>query len=291
LQTLGLFFFAGGFAAVRSMGAGPGTLGRLLRPVGVLAAFWAVTLAAGAVVGTPAGTLRTIAVLVISPLWFLLPYLALRAAGGPLVRVTERAGPWAVALPALAVVAGSDAGLVPSWSAVPAAWSIPWVLGIALARGRLRAGLPLLVAGAGTMAVLIGLAGYPASAVGVPGDGRSNLSPPSLLAVALAAAQIGLFLLVRRHLSGAGVLHRLVAGLNRAALPVYLGHQSVLIAVTAIVTATAGTAAPGLLTAPDGPGWIMLRIAWLPFLALTLAATIALGWRTTRRAPRGLNSA
>jgi Acyltransferase family len=303
LQTLGLFFLAGGFAAARSMpprgdgrfrvagrrvrfrsrlGRTPRGIRRLVWPVAGLLGFWAAVLGVAAAIGTPTPTLRTIAVLGVSPLWFLLPYLALRVVTTPLAKVVDRTGPWAIALPAIAVVAASDSGLAPDWLAVPAAWSVPWVLGIALAQDRLRRGLALLLTGAGAMAVLIGVCGYPVSAVGVPGDARSNLSPPSLVAVALALAQIGVFLLVRNRLSGPP--RPFAVSLNRAALPIYLSHQSVLIAVAATTSAILGRPAPGLLTAPADPWWIIQRVAWLPFLALVLAAVIKPGWRTTRRA-------
>ena len=292
LQTLGLFFFAGGFAAAASAARGapsrrpvPGPSarlrrllpGRLLRPLAVLAGVWTVGLAVAAAAGVPAPTLATVALLVVSPLWFLLPYLALRAVTGPLIRLVDRAGPGIAPAAGVAVVAASDLDAVPGWVAVPAAWSVPWALGVALARGRLdrgarRAGAVLLGAGLLAGAVLVLGAGYPASAVGVPGAARSNLNPPSLLAVALAAAQVGAFLLVhqrlRRRRPG-----RLVVAINRAALPVYLGHQSVLIAVTAAVAAFAPSA-PGLLTAPDGPGWVLRRIAWLPVFAAVLATLV-----------------
>lgn len=308
LQTLGLFFFAGGFAATRALdrraddGKPAAPTARVLarpvlvlaRPVLMLLGFWAVVLAAGAAAGTPDRTLRTVAVLVVSPLWFLLPYLALRAANRPLLRLIERAGGAAVAA-AVLVVAASDAGLVPGWPAVAAAWAVPWMLGMMLARhpraGELRvrraphlhrhAGAALAVTGAAGMALLVGLAGYPASAVGVPGDGRSNMSPPSLFAVALAVAQIGIVLIIRARVGsgcgarGAGVVGRL----NRVALPVYLAHQSVLL----VVTAAAGLVhprLPGLLTAPESPAWVAHRLAWLPLLAAALALVVAL--RTPR---------
>ena len=301
LQTLGLFFFAGGYAAARS--------GRrrllprgLLRPLAVLLGAWAVGLAAGAASGVPAGTLETIATLVVSPLWFLLPYVALSAATGPLVRLVDRAGPAVVAVPAVAAVAICDLRLVPGWVAVPAAWSVPWVLGAAAARGRLggRAGIRLAAAGALGLAVLVGAAGYPASAVGVPGDARSNLDPPSLVAVALAAVQIGVFLMVRARFGGrrpgaeqgtrrgrAGTAWW-IAGLNRAALPIYLTHQSVLIVVAA-AAALLGPSAPGLLTAPDGPVWVLWRLAWLPVLAAGLAAVA--GFRLPERVVRAIPGA
>jgi hypothetical protein len=133
------------------------------------------------------------------------------------------------------------------------------------------------------MAFLLGVAGYPASAVGVPGDARSNLDPPSLVALAVAAAQIGVLLVVRARLSGApgreaggrgGTgMWPAVEVLNRAALPIYLQHQSVLILVTA-AAALIRPAAPGLLTAPDGPVWAAQRLAWLPVFAAVLAAVV-----------------
>ncbi len=288
LQTLGLFFFAGGFGTARSLTrrratasvkTRGGTVG-LARKVSALLACWTAALAVAAAAGVPAGTLRTVTVLVVSPLWFLLPYLVLRAGTAPLIRLVDRTGPVA-ALPAVAVVAACDAGLLPGWCAVPAAWSVPWVLGVALARDRAPAGLPLLLTGAAGMAVLIGVAGYPASAVGVPGDGRSNLAPPSLLAVALAATQIGAYLLVR-HQRPAGAPR--LPSLGRAALPIYLCHQSVLIVVVAAAAALPGPPVPGLLTPPVDPSWITLRVAWLPFLALVLVAVVRPRWRTPRRA-------
>jgi hypothetical protein len=284
LQTLGLFFFAGGFAATRALDrrATPvrGRHNGLVRAVLTLLGFWAVVLAVGAATGIPAGTLRTVAVLVVSPLWFLLPYFALRALTRPGQRLLRHGG--ALIAGAVAVVAASDAGLLPGWLAVGAAWSVPWMLGMLVARDRLR--LPPVVlfgAGAAGMAVLIGAGGYPVSAVGVPGDGRSNLAPPSLAAVALAVAQIGVVLLVRARLSRPA---RPVALLNRAALPVYLSHQSVLLAVAAAATLL-HPRMPGLLSPPDGPAWVAQRIAWLPVLAAGLTALVALG-RARRRSAR-----
>lgn len=181
----------------------------------------------------------------------------------------------------------------------------------------------MLAAGVVAGVMLVVGAGYPASAVGVPGDARSNLNPPSLFAVALAVAQIGAFLLIRagyqarrgrvgrrpadtgNHVSGTSApahdavradeaeavptdeseggkgervggraAGRLVDAINRAALPIYLGHQSVLIAVTTAVAPVSPTAS-GLLTPPDGPGWLVHRLAWLPVFAVLLAAVLA----------------
>jgi hypothetical protein len=273
LQTLGLFFFAGGYAAARSSRPFPRRLPRLVLPVAGFAALWTLVLLAAAAAGVPGVTLDTVGKLVVSPLWFLLPFVALLALIGPLRRV----GP-AAALPAVAVVGLADAG--PGWLplTVLAAWLVPYTLGMALATGRLTGrgtGIALLVGGAVAMAVLIRWLDYPMSAVGVPGEGRSNLSPPSLFTVALATAQIGVALLVRPWLNRRRTPH-LVGVLNRAAMPIYLWHQSALIAVVAgMAWLTAGTPVPGLHTAPDGLAWVAARVLWFPVFATVLAAACA----------------
>ncbi|GIG92894.1 acyltransferase family protein [Plantactinospora endophytica] len=311
LQTLGLFFFVSGYASARSFGTaaarGLGTagwlrrrLGRLGGPVLFLVGGWLLVLAVAALLGTPAGTLRTAATLVVSPLWFLLPLVVLIACTGPLRRALHRYGPVRLAVPAVALVTLSDlAGRVgdPSGWPVPlpgdgawrvpvavlAGWLLPYLLGMALADGRLggrRTAVGLLLGGAAGMAVL-GWAGYPLSAVGVPGDGMSNLDPPSLFAVCLALAQISVALLVRPTLGR--VLARParwapVQRLNAVAVSVYLWHQSTLLGVTALAALAARLAdtgaVPGLHTAPDGPGWVLARLAWLPLLALVLSVLV-----------------
>ncbi|MGI5214795.1 acyltransferase family protein [Plantactinospora sp. CA-290183] len=318
LQTLGLFFFVSGYAGARSLDtarrrrtAGPsgtgGTAGtgrrpgaggagwlwrrlsRLATPVGALLGCWAALLAGAALVGMPGATLRSVATLVVSPLWFLLPLVVLTALTGPLVRLCRRYGPVRPAAAVLALVALGDlAGYALPGSAgwrtplaVLAGWLLPYLLGVATAGGRFgsrRDGWWLMLGGAAAMGVLVFCAGYPASAVGVPGDGRSNLDPPSLFAVALALAQVGAALLVRPALARLLARPRWwrpVRRLNSAAIGVYLWHQSVLVGVTTLAALggrLAGTpVVPGLHSAPDGPVWLAARLGWLPLLALVLA--------------------
>lgn len=304
LQTLGLFFFVSGYAAARSRSSraarDSGTpdwlrrrLGRLARPVATFLGVWAVVLVGAALAGVPGATLRTLGTLAISPLWFLLPLVALNALTGPLLRALDRYGPLPLAGAAVLLVALSDlagAGLdtaVRRPVAVLAAWLVPYLLGLATATGRFgrrrRHGWLLLAGGGGALAALVLLAGYPASAVGVPGAGRSNLDPPSVFAVALALAQVGAALLVRpalaRWLTNRPGWWRPVHRLNAAALPVYLCHQSVLIGLTVLAAGGAWLAGtgplPGLHTAPSGPGWIVARLAWLPLLGLGLAPLLS----------------
>jgi hypothetical protein len=226
--------------------------------------------------------------LVTHPLWFLAVYLVLAAAAPLLRRLVFHCGLWS-ALPAVLIVAavdatrGSDLSAWVALVATPVAWSVPYLFGIALAHGRLprRAGAVLLAGGIAGGAVLTWL-GYPASAVGVPGDHWSNLDPPSLFALALAAAQLGLFLLVRpwlaRLLARPGAWAP-VAGLNRAAMTVYCWHQSALLLVT--FAAVPLGPLPGLLDRPTG-AWVAHRLWWLPVFAGALLALARLFHRPPR---------
>nr|MDT0659659.1 acyltransferase [Micromonospora sp. DSM 115978] len=310
LQALGLFFLTGGYASVHSLrrarargGTERAWLGRrlwkLAVPAAALIGAGAAGLAAADALGVPAGTLRTAGTLVASPLWFLLPFAALAALTGPLLRAVRRFGPLALAVPAVAVVAASDlVGRVAgpqadTWRipvAVSAAWLVPYLMGLVLADGGLggrRAAWTLALVGAAGLAALVCWAGYPASAVGVPGAGVSNLSPPSLAAVSLATAQVGVALLVRDRL--ARLLRRpvwwgVVRRLNRAAAGIYLCHQPVLVGVALLATALAhampgdaGVAGlPGLLAEPSGSAWILARLGWFPVLATVLGCAL---WR------------
>ncbi|WP_083673013.1 acyltransferase family protein [Micromonospora sp. CB01531] len=301
-QTLGLFFFAAGHAAGRSLAGSPASparwllrrLGRLVRPALALLGVGAAGLLVAIVLGTPDDVLSVAVTLTASPLWFLLPLAALSALTAPLAAAVRRWGPVRCAAPAAAVVAGVDlAGRLPAarpWLlpvAVLAAWSVPYLLGLAHAEGRLagrRAAGTVVVVGAVALVALLALR-YPVSAVGVPGAGRSNLSPPSLLAVALAAAQVGAGLLARpalRRLLDRPAPARLVRGVNRHAMRVYLCHQPVLVGVSVLAARFAGPL-PGLHTPPDGPGWLAARLCWLPLLALVLAVLVRSGRGHTRR--------
>jgi peptidoglycan/LPS O-acetylase OafA/YrhL len=310
LQALGLFFFAAGYAGQRSRAAAAarGTgyavwlrdhLLRLAGPVAGFVGLWVLALAVGALLGAPAGTLRTAATLATSPLWFLAAYAVLTALAGPLTTALRRRhGTAAVAAAAAGVVAAADLGAGATPLTVVAAWLVPYALGAALAAGRLgaapaqrRLGWSLAVGGALTAAALVLLAGYPGSAVGVPGDARSNLNPPSLAAVSLAVAQAGFALLARPAL--AGLLARRpraaarVAFLNAAAMGIYLWHQTALVSVTmAAAWLSGGRPVAGLHTPPDA-AWLAARAGWLPVFAAVLAALVATHRRGARRRTAG----
>ncbi|MET8323960.1 acyltransferase family protein [Micromonospora sp. NPDC005189] len=296
LQTLGLFFFAAGFGSARSLarhgGGAGGWLARRLRglllPTVALLGVGAAVLLAATVVGTPDDTLTVALRLAVSPLWFLVPLLLLVASTGPLRVAVRRWGLGRCVVPAVTVVALADltVRLLPAGTHLPpvtvvAAWSVPYLLGVAHADGLLagrRAASTLAGGGVAVLAALLAL-GYPVSAVGVPGAGVSNLNPPSLLAVALAVTQVGLALLARpalERLLTRPLPGRAVTEANRSAVRIYLWHQPVLVAVTAL-TARSGLTLPGLHTVPDDLGWVLTRFCWLPLLAAVLVTVVRAG--------------
>lgn len=284
-QTLAVFFLVGGHVAARSHAAararGTGyrqwlatRLARLFAPVAAVLALW--TVAAIGMLATGAGleTVRTLLTLALSPLWFLLVFAALTAAT-PLVARLHPLWPLAVVLHIDLFRFGFGGPAWLGWINVAAGWLVPCCLGAAWARGGLRGRAirwALVLGGAAATAALVLWAGYPASMVGVPGAEISNLNPPTLAAVAFGLAQCGAALLLLGPLRR--VLQRpaawaAVALVNLSAMTVFLWHQTALMAVT--TTGLLAGALPGLHTAPDSPGWVLARFAWLPVFALALS--------------------
>ncbi|MFF3748279.1 acyltransferase family protein [Streptomyces kronopolitis] len=302
LQMLGIFFLVGGRASVlsyrRALARGTGTgawlSGRLLRlgrPVVGVTAVWAALVLLLSGLGVPEATLRTGATLVVQPLWFVAVYAGTTALTPYCVRAARRLGGWAAAPLAAAVAVvdflryGPFADAVPSWlsllNLLPG-WLFAYQLGVCWGERRLgrRAARWLLLGGAALFAVLLLCFGYPASMVGVPGLARTNSHPPSLLVLALAAAQSGAAVLLRDRL--ARLLRRPalwapVVVVNLSAMTILCWHQTAMLA--AAVPASFLGPVPGLTTAPDTVGWLLARIVWLP----VFAAVLLLIARTTRR--------
>jgi len=296
-QTLAIFFFVGGYVAARSFTGDyrpwlRKRLARLSRPVAVFAAVWAL-LAAGLYLGGISGpTLHTLLMLMLDPLWFLGVFAGLTALTPLAVALVRRFGAHAAWIP-LIVVAGVDAvrfalgGPAPvGWINVAAGWMVPYLLGIAWARGAFqgRKGAALMLAGGVTAtAALVLWARYPASMVGVNGAAVSNLNPPTLAAVTFGIAQVGLALLMRQRLARwmrRPLAWAVAATANLSAMTLFLWHQTALLAVT--MAGLIIGPLPGLHTAPSSAAWVAERLAWLPAFTAALAAA----WIAFQRAER-----
>ncbi|QGV80806.1 acyltransferase family protein [Streptomyces ficellus] len=302
LQMLGIFFLVGGYASVLSYTRHTGStrawlgtrLARLGRPVLGVTAVWAVLVPVLYALGVPGDTLRTGATLVVQPLWFVGVYLVVTALTPYCVRAAGRLGAWAAAplLGSVAVVDflryGPFAEAVPSWLSVLnilPGWLFAYQLGVSWGLRRIgrRQAWALLLGGAALFAALLLAFHYPASMVGVPGETRTNSHPPSLLVLALAAAQSGAAILLRDRLGRLlrrPALWAPVVVINLSAMTILCWHQTAMLAA-AVPASFLGPVA-GLTTAPDTLGWIVARLAWLPLFAglLLLIGRYARGFET-----------
>ncbi|GAA3070205.1 hypothetical protein GCM10020254_12500 [Streptomyces goshikiensis] len=172
---------------------------------------------------------------------------------------------------------GPFADAVPEWLAlvnILPGWLFAYQLGVAWGERRIgRRGAWLLLAGGALLfAALLLVFHYPASMVGVPGEARTNSHPPSLLVLALAAAQSGAAILLRDRLArvlARPALWAPVVVINLCAMTIMCWHQTALLAA-AVPGSFVGEVA-GLTAAPDSPGWIAVRVLWLPVFAALLA--------------------
>jgi peptidoglycan/LPS O-acetylase OafA/YrhL len=296
LQMLGLFFLVGGYAAAKSLARARARGGadrqwlrrrfvRLAWPVLVAVTAVAAALPVAWMLGVPPATLRTWVVLVLQPFWFVGVYAVVTALTPLALRLDDRFG-WRAALPMAGAVAlvdiaryGLDA--VPDaagYLTVLPAWMFTYQLGVTWARRGIRTPVAagLLAGGVALFAALLLVWHYPASMVSVPGAGRSNSNPPSLLVPALAAAQAGAAILLRGRLEA--LLRRrprlwTAVGLaNLFAMTLFCWHNTALVAVSAAGQALGGL--PGLTDAPVVDVWVAQRLAWFPVLAAALAALV-----------------
>ncbi|MGW7286843.1 acyltransferase family protein [Streptomyces sp. NPDC054847] len=293
LQMLGVFFLVGGHASVLSYHRRSGSTGawlrqrvaRLGRPVLGVTAVWAVLIPVLWWLGVPGDTLRTGSTLVVQPLWFVGVYTVITALTPYCVRAARRMGAWAAA-PLLLTVAVvdllrygpyADAGAVPGWLGVVnilPGWLFAYQLGVSWGEGRVgrRHARGLLIGGMALFAMLLLVFDYPASMVGVPGEARTNSHPPSLLVLALAAAQSGAAILLHGRLGrllSRPALWAPVVVVNLSAMTILCWHQTAMLA--AAVPASFLGEIPGLTTPPDSILWILARVAWLPVFACLLA--------------------
>src|SRR5215472_534107 len=145
-QTLAIFFLVGGYAAAASFRGDYRAwlikrMTRVSRPVAFLAAIWALVTAGLIAAGVSRPTLHVLATLILDPLWFLGVFALLTAATPVAVSLVRRVGAGAALIP-LTVVASVDLvrfGLGElawlGWINVLAGWMVPYLLGIAWARG------------------------------------------------------------------------------------------------------------------------------------------------------------
>ena len=217
-------------------------------------------------------------------LWFLAVYLPVVSLTPILVMVQRR---WGLAVPAVlalgvaAVDVVSVHGHVPyvGWLNYLLCWGALYQLGIAWRGGLLAGFRPVLLAAGSAVAlvVLIRLARYPVSMIGVPGQRVDNTSPPTVAMLAFACAQAGVAVVVAPALNRALRAERIQRALsiaNQNVMALYLWHM-----VPVVMVAVVGYPG-GLLPQPvEGTAaWWWARLEWVAILVVVTAAEMALLW-------------
>jgi fucose 4-O-acetylase-like acetyltransferase len=301
LQVMPVFFFVGGYAnAVAWSSALARDEGwtdwvrararRLLRPALPLLVLWVPLAAVLAALGVPAALVQLGTQVVIVPLWFLAVYL-LVVAVVPLTHAWHRRHGLRVLVGMALLAAALDAARrlgVPAvaWANYALVWGAVHQAGYLWRDGKLprsrRGMLAMAAAGFGALALLVFVAGYPLSMVGVGDD--TNNTPPTVALLALATAQAGLILAGRRtaeRLLARPRAWALVVGTGSFTMSVYLWHMTAMVAVigalypTGIWPATAGVDAT----------WWLQRPLWILACGLTLTALVGVFGRFERAGP------
>jgi len=218
-------------------------------------------------------------------LWFIPMYLALVGMTPLAVSAHRRWGLWVPVVLAAAVAAVdavSLSGWIPGlgWANNVLCWAAIYQLGIAWHFGAIRRlwAAVLALGAAGVMAVAIGFGPYPVSMIGVPGQVVQNSAPPSIVMLALGAAQAGALIAaapsVTRWLRKSRLKHAL-AVVNSRVMLLYLWHMVGVVVVT-VVAYPLGLFPQPTLGSVD---WWLSRVLWVIVLSLVTAGLLAIvGW-------------
>ena len=296
-QVMPVFFFVGGFSNGVSWESAlrkklsyrewfDARTRRLIGPVLPLLVAWGVMVAVAHSNGVGAGMIRIASKVALVPVWFLAVYIMVVALVPLSHAAWKRWGFVSVVIPivaaALVDVAFFAGDLrVLSWFNYPFVWLAVHQLGYAwhdrkLAGGRI--GLPLFVGGVLSLVALTHIGPYPISLVGVPSDEVSNTLPPKLPLLALAAAQIGLVLMLESSIRGwlkLRVPWAVTILINGMIMTIFLWHSTVMM----LLVGLAFWVMPGVLAQqPDTAGWWLTRPLWLVvYTILTLPFLLAFG--------------
>lgn len=285
-QVMPVFFVAGGAANVHSYlaetrrGGTAGTwfaarLRRLVTPVLPLLGVWLVLPSLLRDIGLPESAVAVGSGVAGQLLWFLAVYLIMVAATPVMLAVGRRWGLWvpvALGLAAFGVDMIRFGGLpLVGYVNELLVWLAVQQLGIGYAEGwfdRLsrRGALALGVGGIVATALLVLVGPYPASMVGIPGQGASNMAPATVCLLTLGVGQFGVLLAVRERLVQRARRSRFLTVMGARCMTVYLWHMSAMVVVAGIAVLGFGYATPS----PGSAAWFVATPLWI----LTLGAVL-----------------
>jgi len=305
LQVMPLFFVVGGYAnraawdGIRRHGGGPRQFWskrfeRLLRPVAVYVACWAVVDLAWWASG--GRSVLDWGMVVFVPLWFLGVYVAVVTLT-PWTTRAHDAHPWATLGLLAAGIAVADAvrlgvDIDPSGAVGYAGSALVWVFahqlgyvwrdwslpGTAVCRtvrwfGPRASVGTVVTLGLGALVALTTVGPYSSSMVAVRGEGVSNMSPTSACIAALALFQLGVVLTVatplRAWLQRRSVWKAVVAA-NAVAMTVFCWHMTALVGFLLAYEAAGFTLGDEATAA-----WWLARPLWIVGPGVLLAALLA----------------
>jgi len=299
-QVMPVFFLVGGYAnavswraALRDGKSFPvwldSRLRRLIRPVLLLIAAWAVIALLARIFGIDPTFLQECSKIALVPIWFLAIY-AIIVLFVPLTHAAwQKLGFWSFFISVgLAVV--DDALFLRGFAALGwlnylFVWIAVHQLGYAWLDNRLPRATTRLAFGLIGLALLVTLTvfgPYPISMISMPGAEISNTLPPKIPLLALGLAQAGILLALERPLRS--WLDRpapwtLAVLLNGMIMTIYLWHSTAMILVIAL---TAALGNPGFGPEPGSTAWWLVRPVWFSLYILALAGFMPLVARLER---------
>src|SRR5262245_4212524 len=289
VQVMPIFFMVGGYAngiswrAARRDGKSYAAwledrLRRLIWPLLPLLVAWVMIVAVEYARGVRPELIRYGSQVAFIPIWFLAVYIVIVLLVPALETLWSRLGMrafWALTAAAAVVDIVYFAGGV-RWLGFANylfVWGAIFLLGYAWLDNRFPDRQRLLVCAAlGLLALLllVHIAPYPASMIGIPGDPISNTTPPKVTLIALAVMQGGLLLALqepaRRWLAGRAVWTATVA-INGSIMTLFIWH---LTATTLVVLAAYLAGGIGLRLEPGSAEWWWTRLPWIIANAIVL---------------------
>jgi hypothetical protein len=293
LQVMPIFFMVGGYAngiswrAARRDGKSyaawlEGRLRRLVWPLLPLLVAWVMIVAVEYARGVRPELIRYGSQVAFIPIWFLAVYVVIVLLVPALEALWSRLGMmafWALTTAAAVVDIVYFAGGV-RWLGFANylfVWGAIFLLGYAWLDNRFPDHRMLLVyAALGLLAllVLVQMAPYPVSMIGVPEDPISNTTPPKMTLIALAIVQGALLLALqapaRRWLAGRAAWTATVA-INGSIMTLFVWH---LTATTLVVLAAYLAGGIGLRLEPGSSEWWWTRLPWVAANAIALAPLV-----------------
>ncbi|HBX78686.1 MAG TPA: hypothetical protein DEG43_13660 [Acidimicrobiaceae bacterium] len=322
-QVMPLFFVVGGASNLvslqrasqegRSMPWVRSRIAKLMVPVGVFLVLLCAVITIARASGVAPWMIETAVRASTIQFWFLAVYILITLCSPLLVRVYRRFGRGSLvnlgALIALVdlISLQTDRGAPLGWLNAATVWIFCTLVGFELRVHLMRShagttvrllgeesstrrvGWLLMGVGIGLGVALVRFGGYPISLIGVPGQARSNTSPPSLMLICACSWQVG-FLLASRGLVESFCARRRVGRslgvLNLQAMSIYCWHMAAFV-LTALVAEVLGysvtmrptgseTILTGSTTLIGSTSWWLAKPLWVLLSALATVGLVLL---------------